>query len=293
LTTSIEVTAVAEVGADLGEGPCWDQASNTLLFVDVTAGIVYRYRPNDGTVTRFAVGQEVGAAIPRASGGLVLALRDGIAVVDSDGDPPRIVAPIEGDNAGNRMNDARCDPAGRLWAGTMAFDFEPGAAALYRVERDYTYAKVVDRVTISNGLGWSPDGTAMYYIDSAENAVDVFDYDVDEGCATGRRRLVSVPRAFGMPDGMTVDSEGHLWVAMFGGGRVVRYTPAGEVATTVTLPVTQVTSVTFGGSDLADMFITTAACRLDADELRSQPLAGATFVCRPGATGRPATVFEG
>lgn len=293
MMTTIEVIPIAPVGADIGEGPCWDSATGTLLFVDVTPGLIYRYTPRDGTTTSFHVGQEVGAAIPRATGGLVLALRDGVAVVEAEGDRPRIVAAIEADNPGNRMNDAKCDPRGRLWAGTMAFDFAPGAAGLYRIDPDHGFTQVLDGATIANGLGWSPDGTKMYFIDSGENAVDVFDYDVEHGLATGRRRLITVPKEVGMPDGMAVDAEGHLWVAMFGGSRVQRYSPHGDVEQAIALPVTQVTSVAFGGDDLGDLYITSAAYALDEDARRGEPLAGATFVCRPGVPGLPVTAFAG
>ncbi len=293
MTSSIETTPVAPVGADVGEGPCWDAATGTLLFVDVTPGVVYRYRPRDGRTTSFEVGQEVGAAIPRASGGLVLALRDGIAVAETESETPEIVAAIEGDNPGNRMNDAKCDPRGRLWAGTMAFDFAPGAAGLYRIDPDHGFTQVLDGATIANGLGWSPDGTKMYFIDSGENAVDVFDYDVEHGLATGRRRLITVPKEVGMPDGMAVDAEGHLWVAMFGDSRVQRYSPHGDVEQAIALPVTQVTSVAFGGDDLRDLYITSAAYALDEDARRGEPLAGATFVCRPGIPGLPVAAFAG
>jgi len=288
------VLVAAPVHADVGEGPCWDDATRTLIFVDVTPGVIYRLSPDTGHLVSRSIGQEVGAAIPRTAGGLVVAARDGIGFLDEG---PRaelvIVAPIEAANPGNRMNDAKCDPAGRLWAGTMAFDFARGAGSLYRMETDGRSERVLSDVTISNGLGWSPTGTTMYFIDSGESAVDAFSYDPETGAATDRRRLIEFGAGEGMPDGLTVDAEGHLWVAMFGAGLVRRFSPEGVPSGRVRLPVSQVTSVAFGGDALDTLFVTSAAYRLTRDRLAQEPLAGATFRCSPGSTGLPAVRFGG
>jgi sugar lactone lactonase YvrE len=244
-------------------------------------------------VSRFAVGQEVGAAIPRAGGGLVLAVRDGIAVTTEEGDGFHIAVPIESRRRTNRMNDAKCDPAGRLFAGTTAFDFAPESGALYRIEPDWSWATVVSDVTTSNGTAWSPDGTRMYFIDSATQGVDVFDYDVASGSVGTRRRLVSIAPEDGVPDGMTVDADGRLWVACFGAGAVRCYSPSGAMVQLIDLPVSQVTSCAFGGRDLLDLYVTTAGYRLTREQRTAEPLAGATFVCRPGAVGAPAASFTG
>jgi len=292
LARNVQVAAI--VHADVGEGPCWDRVTGTLIFVDVTPGIIYRLDPETGHLMARSIGQEVGAAIPRVGGGLVVAARDGIGFLDDD---PRaelvMVAPIEGDNPGNRMNDAKCDPVGRLWAGTMAFDFARGAASLYRIDPDGRHERILRDLTISNGLGWSPSGSRMYFIDSGDSAVDVLDYDVDSGLATNRRRLISFASADGMPDGMTVDAEGHLWVAMFGAGVVRRFTPEGVPSGSVQLPASQVTSATFGGRDLEHLFVTSAAYQMGPDRLADEPLAGATFMCRPGPVGLPSVAFAG
>jgi len=288
------VLVAARVSADVGEGPCWDDATRTLLFVDVTPGTIHRLDPEMGVLASRSIGQEVGAAIPRTGGGLVVAARDGIGFLDDD---PRadlvMVAPIEADNPGNRMNDAKCDPAGRLWAGTMAFDFARHAGSLYRMETDRRWRRVLSDVTISNGLGWSPAGTTMYFVDSGESAVDAFAFDPVTGVATNRRRLIEFGQGEGMPDGLTVDADGHLWVAMFGAGLVRRFSPRGVPSGQVRLPVSQVTSVAFGGSALDTLFVTSAAYRLTPARLAEEPLAGATFCCRPGPTGLPAVRFGG
>jgi len=223
----------------------------------------------------------------------VLAVRDGIAVTSDTGDGFELTAPVERDTPGNRMNDAKCDPAGRLLAGTTAFDFSPHSAALYRVEPDWSFKQVVRDVTQSNGMAWSPSGSRMYYIDSATQGVDVFDYDAGTGSVTNRSRLVTIDRGQGTPDGMTADDKGNLWVACFGGAAVRCFSPSGVQLDEVVFPVTQVTSCTFGGPGLADLYVTSAAYRLSPDQLKRQPHAGATFVCRPGAAGLPASSFAG
>ena len=289
----VSVEVFADLRADVGEAPHWDQRSMTLLFVDLTGGTIFRYDPSGTELNSFSVGQEVGAVVPRRDGGLVLAVRDGIAVASDAGDNFELTAPVERDTPGNRMNDAKCDPAGRLLAGTTAFDFAPQAAALYRVEPDWSFDLIVRDVTQSNGIAWSPDGSQMYFIDSATQSVDVFDYDTDTGSAGNRRRLVTIERAHGVPDGMTVDSKGNLWVACFGGGAVRCFSPAGEQLDEVFFPVSQVTSCAFGGPGLADLYVTSAAYRLSTEQLKREPRAGATFVCRPGAAGMPASSFAG
>jgi sugar lactone lactonase YvrE len=283
----------AAVRADVGEAPHWDDRTNSLLFVDLTGGAVFRYDQSGAKLGSFSVGQEVGAVVPRRGGGLVLAVRDGIAVTSDAGQGFELMAPVERDVPGNRMNDAKCDLAGRLFAGTTAFDFSPDSAALYRVEPDWSFEQVVRGVTQSNGLAWSPTGDRMYFIDSATQGIDVLDYDAGTGSAGHRRRLVTIDRDHGIPDGMTTDDQGNLWVACFGGAAVRCLSPAGEQLGEVAFPVSQVTSCAFGGPGLADLYVTSAAYRLSPEQLKREPHAGATFVCRPGAVGMPASSFAG
>jgi sugar lactone lactonase YvrE len=289
----VRVEVFAGLRADVGEAPHWDERTGTLLFVDLTGGVVFRYDQSGMALGSFSVGQEVGAVVPRCGGGLVLAVRDGIAVASDTGEGFEITAPVEREISGNRMNDAKCDPAGRLFAGTTAFDFSPHSAALYRVEPDWSFEQIVRGVTQSNGIAWSPDGSRMYFIDSATQGVDVFDYDTGTGSAGNRKRLVTIDPAHGIPDGMTIDEKGNLWVACFGGAAVRCYSPAGEQLEEVLFPVTQVTSCAFGGPNLANLYVTSAAYRLSPDQLKRQPHAGATFACRPGAAGLPASSFAG
>ena len=202
----------------------------------------------------------------------MVGLRDGIAVLSDSGEVA-FIAEVEAEVAENRINDAKCDPAGRLWAGTIRIDNQP-AGALYRIDADHSVRPVLIGLSLSNGLGWSPDGSLMYLIDSLAGGLDVFDFDLGSGELSGRRRLVTVGEGEGSADGMTVDSEGFVWIAVYGGGAVRRYTPSGELVLVVELPVTQPTSCTFGGADLRDLYITSARQHLAAAELAAQPLAG-------------------
>ena len=287
----MDVELVQDAHADLGEGPVWDPRTGELIWVDIMAGLVHRLDPRTGTDRALEVGQPVGAACPRAAGGYVVGLRDGIAVLSDSGEVA-FIAEVETDVAENRINDAKCDPAGRLWAGTVRIDNQP-AGALYRIDADDSVRPVLTGLSLSNGLGWSPDGSLMYLIDSLAGGLDVFDFDLGSGELSGRRRLVTVDVGEGSADGMTVDSEGFVWIAVYGGGAVRRYTPSGDLALVLELPVTQPTSCTFGGADLGDLYITSARQHLAAAELADEPLAGGLFRCRTGFSGLPVTEFAG
>jgi sugar lactone lactonase YvrE len=207
------------------------------------------------------------------------------------------------------MNDGKCDPQGRFWAGTMATDLTVGRGALYRLDTDLTVTKVLDGLTVPNGLDWSEDGRTLYFIDSLDRppGVDAFDFDGRPGSLSGRRRLVDMANdssglgSMAVPDGMTVDAVGSLWVAVSGAGEVRCYSPVGQLTRVVEMPVAYPTSVAFGGEDLCDLYITTTSLEAVAGpELRSHgaPTSrrrgeGALFRCRPGASGRPPRTFAG
>jgi len=287
---TLEAELVLDAHAELGEGPVWDQDRQQLVWVNITGNAVHRYDPVSGADEQQDTGQAVGAAALRAAGGLVLAIRDGFARLE--GSRLTMIAATEANRPGNRMNDGKVDPAGRFWAGTMAFDATPAAGSLYRLGPDHTVQTVLTGLTISNGLDWSPDGHTMYFIDSGSRGVDAFDFDLTTGAITNRRRLIDLAAAGGLPDGMTVDATGQLWVALWGAGRVQRYEPDGSLTAVVSLPVTQVTSCAFGGADLDDLYMTSAATALSEDQLRQQPCAGGLFRCRPGVTGKASTLFR-
>jgi sugar lactone lactonase YvrE len=281
----VDVDVALRTTARLGEGPVWDARSSTLRWVDIERGEVHRFDPASGTDTFFEVGEQVGTVAVRAAGGLVLALRSGLYTCLDDGGRLTRLHEIDTDPPGGRGNDGKADPWGRFWAGTM-LEGDDGAGALYRLDPDHSLHTMVTGVGVSNGLGWSPDGTTMYYIDTTSGGVDAFDHDPSSGAVARRRRLVDVDR--GSPDGMTVDAEGCLWVALWDGWGVRRYAPDGRLITTVEVPAQRVTSCAFGGDTL---YITTA--RIGVRDFDDQPSAGSVFACSPGVGGLPAGEWAG
>ena len=282
---------VFEAGDELGEGATWDAAAARLISVDIMRGRVHVFDPQTSTARTIAVGQPVGAAVPHRGGGLMLAVRDGFARLDLDTGAMTFVAHVELDRPDLRMNDGACDAAGRFWAGTMALDERPGAGALYRLDPDGSTHTMLTGVGISNGIDWSLDGTVMYYVDSLTQRLDRFDFDLRTGSIANRRTLVAIDPSEGTPDGLTVDSHGAIWLALWGGWAVRRYLPDGTLDRVLPVPVMCPTTCAFGGPDLDDLYITSATIRLSADERRQQPLAGAILRHRPGVSGRPAHAF--
>jgi sugar lactone lactonase YvrE len=267
------------------EGPVWAPAWGGLRWVDMLAGEVLSLEA-DGTVRRRHVGDVVAALRPRRGGGAVLALERGFALEDADGTRTSL-DPLWTD-AGVRMNEGGCDPDGRFWCGSMAYDQRPGAAALYRLAPDGSTQRMLDGVTISNGLDWSPDGSLAYYADTATHRVDVFDYDRHSGL-TGRRPFVEIPDD-GNPDGLTVDADGGVWVALYGAGAVHRYGPDGALDAVVEVPTPRVTACTLGGPRLDELFVTTSREGLGPDD---DPLAGSLFRVDAGVAGQPVREFAG
>lgn len=290
---TVPVDLIVDAHADVGEGPFWHPREGVLYWVDIVGSLVHRYDPASGDDTAIDVGQAVGAARPRASGGLVLAVRDGFAALDPATGRVEMLAEVEQDDPTNRMNDGACDSAGRFWAGTMSFSERQGAGSLYRLGTDHAVTKLLDNLTVSNGIGWSSDDRLMYYIDSATHRLDVFDYDPQAGTIANRRQLAAIDVAGAVPDGLTVDAEGYIWVAHWGGWAVHRYAPDGRLDRTVALPVSQVSACAFGGPDLRDLYITSASHSLSPDQLGREPHAGGLFRCRPGIAGVPTNSYRG
>ncbi|MQA86719.1 MAG: SMP-30/gluconolactonase/LRE family protein [Streptosporangiales bacterium] len=282
------VEQVTEPLAEHGEGPVWDAANNVLYWVDMLAGDILSL-PAGGVVARAHVSKVAAVVRPRRQGGLVVAVENGFAVIDPGQREPRIVAEVFHDPA-IRMNEGGCDPQGRFYCGSMAYDRTPGLGTVYRLDPDGSVHVVLEDVTISNGLAWSLDGGTVYYVDTPTRRIDAFDFDAATGTFANRRPAVHVEDTDGRPDGMTIDAEGCLWVALFGGSAVRRYTPDGKVDTVIELPVSQVTACTFGGPGLDELYITTSRQGLPPGV---QPDAGALFRARPGVRGVPALDFAG
>ncbi|MFI5871468.1 SMP-30/gluconolactonase/LRE family protein [Streptomyces sp. NPDC051445] len=278
-----EVAVRAE--AALGEGPTWDPAGGRLLWLDILGSRLHGYDPSTGRRTVRVTDQHVGAAKPRAGGGLVLNLRDGVGLLDPDGGFRWLHhQPVPG----RRANDAAVAPDGSLWAGTMRYDEAPGGGTLSRLTGDGPAELILDDVAVSNGTGWSPDGTLMYYVDSPTRRVDVFAHSAD-GRVSDRRPFVTIEDGAGFPDGLTVDADGCVWVALWDGGAVRRYTPEGELDRVIVLPTPRITACAFGGAGLTDLYITTARVGLTSPH----PVAGSLLVVPGAGKGLPQPAFAG
>jgi sugar lactone lactonase YvrE len=281
----------------LSEGPRWDAKRDELLWVDIVGWRLHRARFGaDGLLHEVASIQFdrfVGAVAPAAGGGYILAAGTGFLFADTSGTVRELAQPEAGHND-VRMNDGACDPQGRFWAGTMAHDESPGAGVLYRLELDGSCTTVLAGLTISNGIGWSPDGTTMYLSDSGTGCIDAFDFDGASGDIGGRRTIVRITEPGVAPDGLTVDELGDIWVALWGGGALRRYSPEGSQLRSVPVPVDRPTSCAFGGPDRATLFITTARHGLDEAALAQQPDAGRVFrVDGLGVGGPPCAPYRG
>jgi sugar lactone lactonase YvrE len=274
---------VTDAVAYHAEGPVWSQRWGGLRWVDMLAGDVLSLAA-DGTVERRHVASVAAALRPRRGGGAVLGIERGFALEDTDGAITQLGELWRDERL--RMNEGACDPDGRFYCGSMAYDKQPGAGALYRLDPDRSVHIVLENVTVSNGLDWSPDGSLAYYNDTDTGRVDVFDYEPQAGLS-GRRQFVGTGAR---PDGLTIDAEGGVWVALSNVGSVRRYTDDGMLDEVVELPVTKVTACTFGGPRLDELFITTSREGLDTG---AEPQAGSLFRAAPGVTGLPVREFAG
>lgn len=268
-----------------GEGPVWFAREQRLHWVDMLAGDVLTLAPDD-TINRRHVGSVVAALRPRSRGGAVLGLERGFALEGPDGSIQ--VLPEIWSSSTVRMNEGGCDPQGRFYCGSMAYDQSPGTAKLYLLDEQLQVHTVMDGVTISNGLDWSPDGSRAYYNDTATGQIAVFDYDPEHGLQH-HREFVDIPEG-GQPDGLTVDAEGGVWTAIANQGVVHRYRPDGSLDEIIELPVTKVTACTFGGEHLDRLYITTSQEHIDTE---AEPRSGALFYVDPGVTGQPVREFSG
>ncbi|MEM8944713.1 MAG: SMP-30/gluconolactonase/LRE family protein [Planctomycetota bacterium] len=281
--------------ATLGEGPLWDEQAQALWWIDIEVGLVFRYDPANQVNDRFEVGQRVGTIVLDSAGGILLAVANGFARFDPTSQALVIINDPEADLSENRFNDGKCDPAGRFWAGTMNLD--PGnhtTGALYSLDSELSVRKHLSDVGVSNGIVWSADAKTMYYADSMSGVVDAFDYDIHQGTISNRRSVFHVPDELGAADGMSIDAEDRLWVAFWGGGCVGCIDPhSGQLLSKIEVPVEQPTACAFGGSDLRDLYITSARHALTDAQLAKQPEAGDLFVARVEVPGVVSPRFKG
>ncbi|MFE7215331.1 SMP-30/gluconolactonase/LRE family protein [Streptomyces sp. NPDC001698] len=285
---STDITVAIPGEARVGEGPFWDGETGQLTWVDILAGRVHTADPAVPHPHTLTLPTFVGAAVPKASGGYVAATTEGFTDVRADGTWTIRLAVLP---RGRRMNDAKCDRAGRFWAGSCDLDFAAARGALHVLAPDWRTEHILGDLTQPNGLDWSPDGRTFYLIDTAARELNAFDALPGRLAPANRRVLARFPETLGFPDGMTVDIQGCLWIAMWGGGRILRLSPEGRILTEVPVPVAQPSSCAFGGPNLDVLYVTTAREGLDLDS--SRPDGSVLAVRGLGARGLPMTRFGG
>jgi len=275
----------------LGEGPLWNAKEQAIYWVDIEGKKIQRYFPESGKYEAFDAPLRVCLMAFREKGGLICGTEDGFYFWDTKNQQMEFITHPEKGKENARFNDGKVDRKGRLWAGTMT---PTGAtSALYRMDADLQVSKHVDGITISNGIGWSPDNTIMYYVDSIRYVIYAFDYDHESGEISNQRPFVQMDADFGIPDGLTVDSEGYVWCAIYDGWKVMRYAPDGSVSAEIKFPVSKPSSCMFGGKDLDELYVTTIADGLTPQQKEKEPLAGDLFMIKTDVKGLPEPDFAG
>lgn len=287
-----QVRCVWPAGCLLGEGPIWDAKLQSLLFVDIKRPSILKWSTN-GTVATFALQKEIGAIALRTNGTLVAALKDEFALIQLD---PFLLTPItlpKPEPPSNRFNDGKCDPSGRFWAASMDDACASPTGAIWRLSADLKIDQMSEGHVVGNGFGWSPNGDTMYFTDTHNRTIFAYPFDPISGSLGEKRCFATVPNDQGYPDGLTVDAEGYIWSAHWDGWQITRYRPDGAVDRVIPMPVPRPTSLAFGGSDLRQLYITSASIGLSEQQIREYPLSGGLFVVDPGVTGRPEPFFAG
>ena len=277
----------------LGETPSWCPVDKVVQWVDIDGKTVMRLDPQTGAKQVFPQDYEFGCIAKRSDGGFIGGTNEGLVFIGSDLTAPEIFSSPEANHPTNRFNDGKCDSRGRFWVGSTDINETEPIGALYRVTGAGDVTCMLPGVIVSNGLGWSPDDKTMYFTDSGHGVIYAFDFDIDAGEIHNKRMFATVDEADGMPDGLTVDAEGFVWGAHWDGWRITRYDPDGRIDRIISLPVPNVTSVTFGGENLDQMFVTTARLGMTEDQVKEAPLSGGLFVVDSGVTGRLDTPYQG
>ncbi len=278
----MNIRAISEVISDLGEGPIWSANTNSVTWTDITQNTFHTADIDTGKTLSFGVPSMVGAIAHSKEGGYIAATQKGFARIGVDGKYSPLHSFLPDDM---RMNDGKVDPSGRFWAGSMALSFEKGRGSLYVLEKDNSYRSILDDITLSNGMGWSPDAQYFYYIDSVPGVLKRFDYDLYTGYISNPKDLITFDSSSGIPDGMSMSSDGKIVIALWDGGRIEIYEPSGEKVSEITLGVSRPTSCTFAGPNRDILIVSTASQGIDqADE----PLAGKILaVTGTGLSGLP------
>ena len=291
MASALPAESILPAQAALGEGALWNPETQQLYWVDIEGRALHVFDPNTGEDRHYPTGERISTVVPMRNGNALVALQTGIHEIDlTSGQLTCRVDPVTDEHL--RFNDGKCDPAGRFWVGTFDLQRRDHAGTLYRHDPDGRTHVMRRRITNSNGLAWSLDKTTMYYIDTPTLVVQAFDYDDATGSLANPRVVIRIPEGSGGPDGMTLDAEGKLWVALWGGGAVHRYDPAtGALLQVVLVAAPFTSSCAFGGPGLETLFITTARSGLTPQQLQEYPLSGNVFAVKPGVAGVPAFFF--
>lgn len=288
-----EIEQLTSKPAMLGEGPCWHATEKVLYWVDIWGKSLHRFNPANGNDEQWEIGEMVGTVAPRQRGGLILGLERGFAFFEPDSQSIERLPALEDDTV-TRFNDGKCDPLGRFWCGSMDQKEETSIGTLYRLDSDQKVQPIEQDLGISNGMGWNPDRTAMYHIDSPTKTVFKYDYDSETGNVTNRRPAFKLGPDDGWPDGMTTDSEGMIWLAEWAGARVCRRNPdSGEILTQIDVPAPHTSACCFGGENMNELYITTARKGLTDEQLEQYPMSGCLFRAKTNVVGSDTYAFAG
>ena len=288
-----EVELVIDSKSELGEGAIWNYRTGELLWIDIKGKILNFYKPLTANNKEMFTGQMIGTVVPTESDMVMVALQNGIYSLDPKTGTKKLIVNPEEDLPNNRFNDGKCDHKGRFWAGTMSTQNEKNVGALYCLDTDSTIRKMIDNVSISNGIVWSLDNTKMYYIDTPTKKVMGYDFSSETGDISNPKVAIEIPENIGSPDGMTIDEEGNVWIALWGGSAVGCWNPeTGKLLRTIEVPAKNVTSCAFGDKDLGTLYITTARTGTSDEELIKFPYAGGVFKVKPGVKGKEAFFYN-
>ncbi|MDC7998322.1 SMP-30/gluconolactonase/LRE family protein [Gilvibacter sediminis] len=278
--------------SELGEGPVWNAKTQELYWVDILNKELHIFSPDTQEDSALKVPSRIGTVVPYSPRQAVVALEDGIYKINLQSGDLELLSDVEKEETKNRFNDGKCDPAGNLWVGSMNLAENEASGNLYKIQPDGTTTKMLDSITISNGIVWDRRATTMYYIDTPTGVIRAFDYDKNTASISNERVVVKVDPADGFPDGMAIDENNNLWVGLWNGNAVVQYnSKTGEMMQKVEVPAHNVTAAAFGGPDLDILYITSARVDMTDEELEKYPLAGSVFSYKPGVKGQKADVF--
>jgi sugar lactone lactonase YvrE len=292
--TMSEAEHLLVVQNEAGESPHWDADKQVLYWADIVDPHLYRFEPTTGELETFKIDIHVTGIGLRKAGGVVMASKSGLHLWDGQLKEHRFIVDPEADKPDIRFNDGLVGPLGSYWAGTLnEADFSQPVGSLYRLSPDCTLHMMDTGFNLPNGIGWSSDYKTMYLVDSLAQVIYAYEFDCAAGTIANRRIFAQIPEESGMPDGLTVDSEGYVWTGHWGGWHIARYDPDGNLERKIWLPVANVTSLIFGGADLDELYITTAWYLLDDKARKEQPLAGDLFRVRPGVRGLRESKFGG